>query len=115
MTFLLNTFLGFLLAQLWDILSRNKATATSPQKFDIGFFLKDTWKKIVVSLMLSFTMSLLLKMNFTEFAQLVGKDWTDMNNLAYIAIGFAPELLLQWLKRKVGFLQTSEVDGYTRK
>lgn len=115
MIFLINTGLGFLLAQLIDVLNRDKASKTSPEKFDLCFFWKDTRLKIIVSLLLSFSLSLAVWLNIESVAKLIGKDWTIINDLVYLAIGFAPELLLQWIKKKYGFLQPKNVDDFKRK
>lgn len=115
MIYLINTFLGFLIAQLYDVLKRSKTSDASPQKFDLVFFLKDTWQKILVSLLLSFTLSIFLHLNIVNLSELIGKDWTGANDLLYGVIGFAPEIALQWLKKKYGFLQPTEVDEFQRK
>jgi hypothetical protein len=115
MIFLINTILGFVLAQLIDVLNRDKASKNSPQKFDLLFFLKDNRFKIIVSLLLSFSLSLAVWLNIENVAKLIGKDWTIINDLVYLAIGFAPELILQWIKKKYGFLQPKNVDEYIRK
>lgn len=112
---LINTFLGFLIAQLYDVLSRNKYTAASPVKFSLSFFLKDTWLKLAVSLTLSLNISLLVWLNIQDAASLVGQSWVSVNSLVYAFIGFAPELILQTLKRKYGFLQPETVAEYDRK
>lgn len=115
MTFLINTFLGFAIAQIADILNRDKASDSSPIKFDVWFFIKDTWLKILLSLLLSTAISLLVFMNAGDFSSVIGDQWLFAGNIIYALIGFAPELLLQKLKKKYGVLQPKEVGDFTRK
>lgn len=110
MLFLLNTFLGFLAAQLYDVFTRDKNSINTPEKFDLIFFIKDTWQKIVVSLFLSVTLSLLVWLNVEDFAMLLGKDWTVLNNLVYAFIGFAPEVALQFIRKRYGLLRSNRKD-----
>lgn len=107
--FLINTFLGFFLAQAIDLLRRSKASEHSPEKFDFVFFWKDNRGKIIISLLLSFGLSVFVYLNVKDFASLIGKDFEFLNNLVYGVIGFAPEYALQYIKRKFGILQPKEV------
>lgn len=109
MIYLLNTFLGFLVIQISDILSRDKASTASPVKFNIGFFIKDTWKKIVLSLFLSFSLATIAYLNLdVVMAQFENELWTK---ILYIAIGAFPEIILQKLKDKFGFAQPEQVES----
>ena len=112
--YIVNTFIGFALAQILDVLRRDKDSQASPKKFKILFFWKDNKQKILLSITLSVLMTLALKLNWTEFVGLIGKEW-ELNNLVFLAVGFAPELLLQKLKKKYGFLQPEKVEGFERK
>lgn len=103
MTYLINTFLGFFIAQLYDILKRNKASERTPKKFDIKFFFRDTWQKIVFSLMLSISISFAIKTNIEELSAIFG--FLSNSKLIYFGVGFAPELILQFFKKKYNFLQ----------
>ena len=115
MHYIINTFLGFLLAQLYDVFNREKESEASPKKFDLLFFLKDTWQKIVVSLLLSSVISFTVHYNTDEILRYIGKDWDNISKLIYLVIGFAPEIILQWFKKKYGVLQPKNVDEYKRK
>lgn len=115
MLFLLNTFLAFLVAQLFDVLTRDKTSQASPRKFDIVFFFKDTWQKLLVSLLLSFSISLIVFLNIDDANGLFGTQWQTANDLVYCLIGFAPERLLQFFKKKYSFLQPDQVDDFKRK
>jgi len=97
--YLLNTFLGFAIAQVLAVLNRSN-DKKNPKEFDLIFFVKDTWQKMAVSLLLSFLLSVTLYLNVGDFAKLVGQDWDIINSLAYLIIGFAPEKALQWIRRK---------------
>lgn len=114
--YLINTFLGFLIAQLYDILRRNKASETSPVPFDLVFFFKDTWQKIAISVLLSFSISVAIHLNYPYVETLIGKEVSpDILPLIYIPVGAVPELVLQYFKKKAGFLQPQNVSGYARK
>lgn len=101
--YIVNTILGFLIAQMAGVVRRNKNSKDSPNKFNIIYLLKDTWQKIIFSLVLSLLMSLALKYNWDDFMVLFDKDWT-LNNVVYLVIGAAPELILQKLRKRYGFL-----------
>lgn len=109
--FILNTILGFALAILLDINNRNKESEASPTKFNLRFFIKDN----IARFLLSITIMLLVFFNVSETAELFGKEWTKLNNLVYAVIGFAPDYVIALAKRKIGFLQPKEVEGYERK
>lgn len=111
MIFLINTFLGFLVAQLYDVFTRSKTSESSPEKFEFLFFLKDTWQKMVVSLLLSVSISILIWLNVGAITSSFG-DYAD---LIYILAGFAPEIILQKAKKKLGILQPKKVEEYNRK
>jgi hypothetical protein len=112
--YLLNTFLGFLIAQIYDVLRRERASHASPQAFGPVFFFKDNWVKIVLSLVLSFALSLAIHLNTPEVEKLVVADF-EVNNLIYLVVGAVPELVLQYFKRKGSFLQPKQVDNFKRK
>lgn len=101
--YILNTILGFLIAQISGVLTRSKAN-DSPKKFDFIHFIKDTWLKILASLVLSLLISLALKYNWEDFIAIFGKDW-ELNKVVYLVIGAVPELVLQKLRKKYGFLK----------
>ena len=115
MTFLINTCLGFLVGQIADILKRSKNSMSSPTKFKPMFFIKDTWQKILLSLILSFALSFVVHLNLEDFTSLVGTDWEKVNGLVYVIIGLVPELFLQYFKKKYGFLQPKNVEDFKRK
>src|SRR5690606_5889639 len=106
MLFLLNTFLGFFIAQIYDVLTRDKNSINTPDKFNLLFFLKDTWQKIVLSLFLSLSISVLVWLNVGDFAKLIGQEWGALNNIVYAIIGFAPEIVLQFIRKRLGVLQS---------
>ncbi|AEV34166.1 hypothetical protein Oweho_3215 [Owenweeksia hongkongensis DSM 17368] len=112
--YLVNTLLGFLIAQIYDILKRNKDSEASPEKFNLVFFLQDTWKKILMSLALSIAISIAIHLNWDNAVSLFSGEVT-LNDLIYLVVGAVPELVLQWAKRKGGFLQSSTVQDYDRK
>jgi hypothetical protein len=114
--FLLNTFLGFLVVQIADILNRNKQSASSPVRFNFMFFIKDNWLKIVLSLALSFSISLSVYINAEE---IISELWNGTGDFfIYWIIGAFPEFVLQLLKKRGNVLQPPEVtvkdDTYKR-
>lgn len=113
--FLINTFIGFIIAQIWDVFRRNKYSNASPEKFSWSFFWKDNSVKIIVSLVLSFALSTAVYLNVGDFAKLIGSEFEQLNNIVYLLLGFAPERMLQLAKKRFGFLQPEEVEGHTRK
>ena len=112
--YLLNTLLGFAIAQLSDIFRRQKSSDASPVKFDLVFFIKDNWQKAIVSIALSFCISVAVHLNITDFSKLFGQEWTALNQIVYIVIGAVPEMVLQHFKRKIGLFQPDEIKGYKR-
>ena len=113
-TFIYNTLLGFLIALIWDILNRSKESENTPKKFDIVFFWNDNKVRLILTFCLSLFVMLAVFFNVKDAAYLFGKEWTELNNLIYIIIGAAPDLIISFAKRKVGFLQPQEVNGYVR-
>lgn len=102
--YLINTLLGFFIAQIATILTRNKASNRTPQKLDLVFFIKDTWRKLVLSLLLSVLLSVTLHFNWSGVLELFSKQW-QINELIYLAIGAAPEGVLFLLWKKFDFLK----------
>lgn len=102
--YLINTLLGFFIAQILAILNRNKSNEKNPNKFSINFFLKDTWQKMVVSLLLSCLLSITVYLNAGDFGRLFGKELEVLNNLVYLVLGFAPEKILQIVRKKYNVL-----------
>jgi len=108
MEFLINTFLGFLIMQISEVLRRDRSSNSSPVKFDILFFLKDNLVKIVLSLALSVAISLVIWMNFGDATTLF-KEHELYGNLLYVAVGAVPEYILQKVKKKFGITQPEQV------
>jgi len=102
--FLYNTLLGFLIGQALDILTRDRDSDNTPKKIDVVFFLKDNWQKILVSLILSLGISTLIHLNGWSF-DFIPEEYRLFPKMEYALIGFAPEVFLQFLKKKYGFLQ----------
>lgn len=102
MTFLVNTLLGFLIFQIYGLLTREKNG-----KFDIIFFLKDTWQKIVLSLLLSLGLALATHYNYIDVFKLFGSDAQQVNGLIYLIIGAVPEVVLQIIRKRFGVLYSS--------
>lgn len=112
--FVINTILGFFIALIWDILNRNKTSPNSPYNFSPNFFLKDNKTRLILTFILSLLTMLAVYFNVDDAAQLIGKEWTSLNGLIYLVIGAAPDLIISFAKRKVGFLQPKISNGYNR-
>lgn len=102
MNFILNTLLGFLIFQIYGLLTREKNG-----KFNLIFFLKDTWVKIVLSLSLSITLAIATHYNYIEVFKLFGSDLQQVNGLIYLIIGAVPEVVLQVVRKRFGVLYSS--------
>lgn len=99
MNYIVNTLLGFLIFQIYGLLTREKNG-----KFNIIFFLKDTWVKIVLSLSLSITLAVATHYNYIEVFKLFGSDMQQVNGLIYLIIGAVPEVVLQIVRKRFGVL-----------
>lgn len=118
MQYILAIVTGFLIIQLSDILGRSKESEASPVKFNLVFFLKDTWQKLLLSLLLSFSIGLMIHQSViiedeVNSYELFGLKF-DLLYLLYFVIGAVPEYILQILKKKYSFLQPDKVDGFER-
>lgn len=113
--FIYNTLLGFFIALFWDILNRNKQSESSPKKFNLRFFLNDNVLRLFVTFGLSIMIMIAVYFNVKDVSMLFGKEWTELNNIAYIVIGAAPDLVISFAKRKAGFLQPEVTEGHIRK
>lgn len=89
--YLLNTFLGFVIAQLYDAMRGNRLA-------NIEFWKKSAFK-ILASLVLSFSMALVLRFNWDNLIEMLGKE-LPLNDLVYLAIGAVPEWVLQLILRR---------------
>lgn len=105
MIYFVNTFIGFFIAQIVDIKTRNKESLNSPKPFKLMFFIKDTWLKIVTSLTLSMLITLAIYINVGE----VDKIWMVDSWIFFIVVGAVPEVILQLAKDKLGWFQPSTV------
>lgn len=99
MNYIVNTLLGFLIFQIYGLLTREKNG-----KFNLIFFIKDTWVKIVLSLSLSITLAIATHYNYIDVFKLFGSDAQQVNGLIYLIIGAVPEVVLQVLRKRFGVL-----------
>lgn len=91
------TFLGFILSWLVDVSQRNKASRRTPHKFSIAFFLSDNWERILFSALISATL--------IQIYHYMDIDLGEYEDFFAVAVGFAPDLVIGWLKRKFDFLK----------
>lgn len=114
--FLILTFLGFFIAQVINIQERSRKSSGSPENFNILFFLKDTWQKLLLSLALSFSLAYafsLVAIVEEQDAQLIDLGSIKLSikplDVVYLAIGAIPEFLIQYLRNKFGFTKPETV------
>src|SRR5690606_9587001 len=107
MNFIINTLLGFLIFQIYGLLTREKNG-----KFNLIFFIKDTWVKIVLSLSLSVTLAVATHYNYIEVFKLFGSDLQQVNGLIDLIIGAVPELVLQVVRKRFCVLYSKENTTY---
>lgn len=96
-TYFTLTLLGFLLSWVLDIAQRNKKSRRTPDKFSLWFFFEDNWDRILLSAVIS---GILIYMY-----HLMDMELGEYEDLFAIAVGFAPDMVVGWLKRKFGFLK----------
>ncbi len=99
MTYFILTLLGFVLSVLIDIGSRNKKSKRTPVEFSWKFFYNDNVKRFLISGATS--LCLVAIYHFTPF------EWETLEQEALFAlcVGFAPDLIISFLKRKFSFLK----------
>lgn len=91
------TLLGFILSWLLDIAQRNKKSKRTPHEFSLKFFFADNWDRILLSFLISGTLIYMYHIMELEL--------NEYEDLFAIAVGFAPDMVVGWLKRKFGFLK----------
>jgi len=104
--------LAWLVAQVFHVLKRDKKSETSPETFELWFYFKDSWVKIVLGLVLSLALARLL-----QYFESIIQEWM-LNQLGfslpmlvvYFIIGYAPEKGFAYLKdHYASFLQPGTV------
>ena len=91
------TLLGFILSWLLDIAQRNKKSRRTPHQFSLKFFFTDNWDRILLSALISATL--------ISMYHIMELELGEYEDLFAIAVGFAPDMVVGWLKRKFGFLK----------
>ena len=91
------TLLGFILSWLLDIAQRNKKSRRTPHDFSLKFFFIDNWDRILLSALISATL--------ISMYHIMELELGEYEDLFAIAVGFAPDMVVGWLKRKFGFLK----------
>ena len=91
------TLLGFLLSFVVDIAQRNKKSKRTPAKFSPVFFVKDNaWR---------FFFSACISALLISIYHIGSFDMADYEDFFAVAVGFAPDTVIAWLKRRFGFLK----------
>ena len=99
MNYILLTLLGYILSGLVDIAARNKKSKRTPDKFSFKFFLRDNYERYGISFCLSGVLIIIYHFTAFDFEEQLHED------LFAIAVGFSPDLIIAFLKRKFGFLK----------
>jgi archaellum biogenesis protein FlaJ (TadC family) len=99
-------------------MTRDKASAKSPKKFNPLFYAKDNWQRIIMSLLLSVLLAVLFYLVSPEVFK-IDAELDRWGVLAYVAIGAAPDLVIGYAKRKTSFLKPDKIvikeETFTRK
>lgn len=93
------TLLGFALSFFIDIANRNKRSRRTPSGFSIVFFIKDNYLRYIFSGGVSLILVLIYHRTSFDF------ESQQYEDLFTIAVGFCPDLVISYLKRKIGFLK----------
>lgn len=99
--------IGWFIVQAYGV---QKGIAKSKDNFNIVFFFRDTWLKVVVALALS--LGLAAGFYFTIETTDAVYEWGfitfNFNRLIYVVIGAVPEFVLQKLRNKFGILKANK-------
>ena len=106
---ILITLLSFAISLVYDISRRNKDSSSSPIKFDMVFYIKDNWVRIIVSVLLSSLIAILVRIIEPEIFD-VDENMSRIGILIYVIIGSAPDLLIAYAKRNTDFLRPETVE-----
>ena len=99
MNYFILTLLGYILSGLVDVSQRNKKSKRTPDKFSWKFFIKDNYERYLISGAISLCLIVIYQKASFEFESQTYED------LFALAIGFSPDLVISYLKRKFGFLK----------
>lgn len=106
---LLFALLGLIIGQAITISRRNKLSNRSPYYFQLGFFIRDNWKKLLASMGLSAALVVVHHYSLSAFLDPVfSTPWI------FFLLGLMPEQILEGFKQRVGWFQPEQVDGFDR-
>jgi hypothetical protein len=100
MNYFILTLLGYILSGLVDVSQRNKKSKRTPDKFSWKFFIKDNYERYLISGAISLCLIVIYQKASFDFEEQTYED------LFALAVGFSPDLIISWLKRKFGFLKS---------
>ena len=106
LTSFINVIIGIILGNVAHVAVKDPTSAASPTKFNLLFFVKDNWIKILHSLVIAGLLNLALQINIHEIEGALGFKWY---NIYAIGIGFCPDAFLSFMKNKFGWMQPSKV------
>lgn len=109
--FIVNTLIGFALSVIIDIRSRDKNSSASPYNFNKSFYLKDNALRLILSILIM----LAIFFNTDDVALIFKAEEFTVYNIFYLVVGFAPDYIIAYCKRKFGFLQPAQTEDYKRK
>ncbi len=113
----INVIIGFILANIIQILNRNPNSENTPVKFDLKFFFLDSWQKLLVSLFAAMLLNYLCLLYYEDFAQHIKlvelpKQYSEW---MAIVIGAMIDTILQIIRKQLGVFQPTNVMGNYRK
>ena len=100
MNYAILTLLGYILSGLVDIAQRNKKSKRTPEEFSLKFFIKDNGFRYLYSFMISACLIGIYHISAIDFEEQVYEDFFA------IAVGFSPDIIIAYFKRKFGFLKS---------
>ena len=102
---LLWTFFGFFISNLGFVFTRQRKSSRSPVKFDIVFFIRDNWQKMLVSMIMSFSLTI----GFWKFMPDIIQG-TEFKLWYAVAIGAVPDVWLNIMKNSFGLFKPQTVE-----
>lgn len=101
-----NVIIGIILGNMAHVAVKDPTSAASPTKFNVLFFIKDNYIKIIHSLAIACGLNLALQLNIHEIEAALGFKWY---NIYAIGLGLFPDATLSYLKNKFGWMQPKKV------
>jgi hypothetical protein len=102
---ILNILLGFALSNLILVQLRNKESSRTPYHFSLLFYLRDTWAKMLVSLLISFSIAYLIILN----------NVAELNWVIWVTIGGSSDAAIEVFRKLTGITMPKEIEHKGRR